>query len=84
MSLHRGDLVQVIHERSAFYGQVGVIQHDCRCLVAVFSVALAGYPMYSVALEEPRCFPEHHLKKLDGRPAPASEDTTTPADLEHA
>ncbi len=80
MSFARGDVVQVIHERSRWYGQVGAVELVCVCPVNAFSVAIFGHQMYQVSIDGGRCFPEHYLRKLGERPAPAAEPTETPID----
>ncbi len=77
MSFARGDLVQVIHYRSPFRGQVGVVMGACDCFTAALSQSLIGRRIYRVAIDGGQCFLEHHLRKLGERPPAAADSIDT-------
>jgi hypothetical protein len=74
MTFRRGDLVQVIHEKSRYFGQIGAVARACDCLTSALNEAFTGNATYSVLIDGGQCFLGQHLKKIEGKPAPAAED----------
>jgi hypothetical protein len=73
MSFQRGDIVQVVYEKSRYFGQVGAVESACDCFTSAINIALTGNAVYSVRIDGGKCFLGQHLKKIDGRPADATD-----------